>query len=396
MRYGSSVWLATGLAYLDRAAAFICPLLVLKGLGRTEVYVSIEFVISLSIILATFFDAGLRNYLLFDAKKRRSPAATLSSTAKAFKPLLWLHSVGLLVTLAVGWQGGSSEPYLIGLAIARASALSVTGLVMQGLILVGRPALGPLLSIVSWGLSSISLFWPTTASDLILTTVFFSGSLAILLGAACLTAWSVRPASDNQFAVDHLRHSLRWGWPLLVSAAASMMVGNFSKVYAFSNLSAQEVLAFTFWMRAYSIVQLSHAAVVSILIGPIYQAERPGILSDNLSRYVRFIAPPAILILASGLFGGAWLPSVPFLATSAAAVLFAYFCLWSLGAYLEIYLTRNAQNLVILKASLWSSAVYVLGIFFGRPDNALHLSALMAVSATLYTGLIIQAMRQKQ
>ncbi len=395
-QYGSSVWLAGGGAYLDRAAAFVFPLLVLKWLGRADAYISIEFVISLSIILATFFDAGLRSYLLFDAKERGSAAATLLSTARAFKPLLWLHVLGVLLALATSNQGGNTEAYLVGLSIARASALSVTGLIMQGLILVGRPALGPLASISSWGLSGISLAWPATASDLVLTTVFFSGSLAILLGAACLTAIPVRAGDETRSATDHLRHSLRWGWPLLLSAAASMMVGNFSKLYAFSNLQTQEVLAFTFWMRAYSIVQLSHVAIVSVLMGEIYKAENRGILPDNLFRYLRLIAPPAFIIAALGLFGGAWIPTVPFLVTSAAAVLFVYFCAWCLGAYLEIYLTRNAQNSVILKASLASSAIYVLGILFAKPDSALHLSALMAVSATLYTGLIIQALRKKR
>lgn len=396
IRYGSNVWLATGLSYLDRAAAFVCPLLILKVLERNDAYVSIEFVISLSIILATFFDAGLRGYLLYDAKLRCSADAALSSATKALKPLLWLHVLSLLATLAAGWQGNSMEAHLVGLAIARASALSVTGMVMQGLILVGRPALGPLLSIANWGLSCICLVWPITVSDLVLTTLFFSGSLVILLGAACLTAWPVHASSDARSAIDHLGHSLRWGWPLLMSAAASMLVGNFSKLYAFSNLPEKEVLAFTFWMRAYSIVQLSHAAVVSILIGQIYQTARPGILLDNLHRYIRFIAPPAVLILAFGIFGGEWIPSVPLLNASAAVILFAYFCMWCLGAYLEIYLTKSAENTTILKASLASSAAYVAGIILLKIDSAINLSTLMAFSATIYTALITAAIRNKQ
>lgn len=395
-RYGSNVWLATGLSYLDRAAAFICPLLVLKVMGRTDAYVSIEYVLSLSIILSTFFDVGLRNYLLFDAKERRSDAAALSSAAKAFKPLLWLHILGLLLALAIGWQVGSTDPYLVSLAIARASALSVTRLVMQGLILVGRPALAPLMSIVSWGFSCVILAWPESATDIVLTTVFFCGSFAILIGVAGLTVWPAKAGADTRSVTEHLSYSLQWGWPLLLSAAASMVVANYSKVYAFSNLPEQEVLAFIFWMRAYSIVQLSHVAVVSILTRQIYQSDSRGVIPENLYRYLRFVAPSTLLIGALALFGDSWTSSVPFLSETAAIIMFAYFCVWCFGAYLEVYLTRNAQNSVILKASLVSSVLYLTGIFFAKPSSALYLSALMAGSATLYTGLVIYALRKNK
>lgn len=392
MRFYSSIWLSTGLSYLDRAAAFVCPLLVLKGLGRADAYVSIEFVLSLGIIFATFFDAGLRNYLLFYTREAGSTKDALSNTVNAFKPLLCLHILGLVVAFAAGWQGGGSALQLIGLAIARASALTVTGLFVQGLIVVGKPALAPIASIANWCFSCIALALPLAVSELVLTTAFFSGSFAIVLGMACYAVCTNDSGLINQSARKHLGRSLRWGWPLLVSAAASMIVGNFSKVYAFSNLPAQDVLAFTFWMRAYSIVQLSHVAIVSILIGQIYKAEQPGILLGNLARYVKFILPPGLIIGLIGVFGSVWIPSVPFLGKPAAVVLFAYFCVWCLGAYLEIYLSKNAQNFVILKASLASSTIYVLGIFFIRPSSAFDLSALMAASAFVYAVLIIKSL----
>ena len=393
MKYGSNVWLVTGMSYLDRAAAFLCPLIVLKVIGRPDAYVSIEYVLSLSIILATFFDAGLGNYLLFDSKERHSDKAALLSAAIALRPLLWLHILGVLLALALGWLGSSTVTYLIALAIARASALSVTRLVMQGMILVGRPVLAPLMSIISWAFSCIILACPTTASDIVLTTVFFCGSLAILVGAIGLTVWSDYEVFDTKSITNHLGRSLKWGWPLLLSAAGAMVVANYSKVYAFSNLPAREVTAFIFWMRAYSIVQLSHVAIVSILTRQIYQAKNPGILPDNIYQYARFISPSALLVGGAALFGGSWVPTLPFLSMSAAAVMFVYFCVWCFGAYLEVYLNRNGQNSIIFKASLVSSGLYVLGILVGGPVDALHLSALMAFSATVYTGIIACALR---
>jgi len=394
MKYGSSVWLATALSYLDRAAAFIFPLFVLRLLGKPEAYTSIEYVISLSIILATFFDAGLRSYLLFHAKKIDSARVAISSAIGAFKPLIAIHVVALLVVYGINSVFQSSEGYLIGLAIARASALSIIGLIMQSLILTGRPALAPLASIANWCLSCVILMWPDSLSDSGLVTLFFTGSFAIVTGAACLGLLS-RPVPTTA-AWSHLKESFNWGWPLLLSAGASMLVANFSKVYAFSNLSSHEVLAFTFWMRAFSIFQLSHVAMVSVLIGQIYQSKNPGIMHSNLFRYTYLITPPAIVIAVLAFFSSLWEPLVPALESMVALVLFAYFIFWCFGAYFEIYLTRNGANAVILKASLASSSMYLLGIIFVSPSNALELSALMACAAVLYTVLIINTLRQQK
>jgi hypothetical protein len=388
-QYGDSIWLATGLSYLDRAAAFICPLLVLKWLDRSDVYVSIEFIISLSIIFATFFDAGLRSYMLFDARERGSSAA-ISSIAQALKPLIWLHIIGVLVALVLG--GGSSQ--LVGLAVARGSALSVSGLVIQWLILTGRPAFGPLVSIANWGVSCLVFALPTEASNIVLSSVFFSGSFAVMFATLSFTVLPLGKIDRIGSAMQHLANSLRWGWPLLISAAASMVVGNYSKVYAFLNLSYEEVLAFTFWMRAFSVVQLSHVAIISILIAQIYTTGRNGILYDNLIRYIIFVAPPALLVLFLGIFGDVWISSLPFMTTPATVILFSYFSLWCLGAYFEVYLSSNGKNSAILKSSLWASAIYVIGIVFGKPSSAMHLALLMAVSSAFYTVLIVWKIRQ--
>jgi len=395
-KYSSNVWLATAFSYLDRGAAFVCPLLVLKWLDRGDAYIAIEYIISLSIILATFFDAGLRGYMLYAAKKSNSTnESVFLSIAMAFKPLAALHVLGIIIAVTVGWIANAEEPYLIGLAIARASALAATGLVAQGLILVGRPAFSPLISIANWGLSCISMLLPVSSSDMTLTVAFFSGSFAIVLAALLMNVRGKFSENNIRSSLHQITDSLGWGWPLLISAAASMMVGNFSKVYAFSNLPKEDVLAFTFWMRAFSVVQLSHVAIVSILIGQIYKTSQHGVLFENLMRYLRFIAPPAMLILFFGVFGNIFVSTVPFLTIAATIVLFFYFCLWCLGAYLEVYLSRNGENSIILKSSLWSSAIYVFGIVLWQPNSASHLALIMAASAAFYTVLIVWKIKFK-
>lgn len=389
MKHDKTIWLATGLSYADRLAAFLCPFLVLKFLERKDVYAAVEYVIGLSIILATFLDAGLRGYVLYHARLTGEPDQTSKRSIQAYAPVLVCH---LLLILGCAWLGvlapSFDEAGLVTLSVARGSALSLLGLVTQLLILRGHAAYAPISSLLTWSVSCSILLVPAGCSVLFLTAVFFSGAFVALSGAVAYGVLKRIPVVSKE-AWRHLVGSLRWGWPILVSTAASMSVANFSKVYAFSNFTQSEVVGFSFWMRVFSVVQISHVAVVSVLVLQIYQSDGKGLVASNLRRYLSYVAVPVVGMLCIALGArslGLDIPEIPALAI---CLMCLYVCLWCLGAYFEIYMARDSRNLSTLLAAVIASVVYAGGLVVAGPETAAALAWLMCLSALTYTGLII-------
>lgn len=383
------IWLTTVALYADRLAAFVLPLLVLKALGRDDAYAAIEYVISLSIILATFFDAGLRSYVLYSYRLTGSVQDTTERTLQAYGPIFLLHLLAVALSGLICWLAVSAtiEPNLVALGILRACALSIIGLSTQLLILHGRPALAPLLSLLHWIVSGAAFLLPVDTSVLNFVMVFFAASLG-MMAAVAFAVFVRRRVWPSVQGIKHLYAAFAWGWPILLAAASSMLVANFSKLYAYSSLPKQDAVAFMFWLRIFSIVQLSHIALVTVLSLEIYRANVLGLLRDNLQRYTTYMLTTTVLVVALGVTSLTVDFGLPHIAWHAIVAMGVYVLMWCFGAYVEIYLSRDAKNVQVLIASVVASLAYTAGLLISQPRSTTHLSLLMCLSASVYLAML--------
>ncbi len=395
MKRGSKIWLATMLSYADRFVAFAFPLLVLKWLGRPDTYAAVEYVLSLSLILATFFDAGLGSYVLYHSRISRNAQLTTTRTQQAYLPIYLLQLIAIAVSVVLCYLAvqPSIELDLIVLGITRACALTVIRLTTQLLILHGRPAVAPLLSLSHWLLSAAAFALPSSANTLSFVTVFFGASILVMVGLSAL-AWLRRIGPISSQGLTHLRDAFVWGWPILLAAAASMLVMNYSKVYAYSQLPTHEMIGFTFWLRIFSIIQLSHVALMSVLSLQIYESSSPGIIHDNLRRYAGYLAVPAVVSAAIALIAPSIGQDLPRLPLTAMAAIGTYILMWCAGAYLENYLTRDSRNVRVLVSSIIASSVYAGTLMFAPARSAAALATIMCISAATYLALLVHSIKR--
>lgn len=374
--------------------AFIMPLMVMKVIKKPEIYNSIEYVISLSILLSIFIDLGLKNYLIYFARQLGHKERAILLSISAFKILFGLHVLAILGVLCSSYFFQDADLYLVSLAIARASALTIIGLSMQTMILSGYSAFSLVLSLVNWILCGLCFLAPSSFSTLGITTLFFTGSFLIVL-SSIFFVFIADLKLEMRKSFSHLSESLQWGWPILLSAAAGMAVANVSKIYAFNDLSIEESVAFSFWMRIFSLIQLTHVAVISVLVIQIYDSSHKGILWGNFQRYINCILVIALFVVILPFCSQIFLPTFPIIGWVEIVSLASYFIFWVIGAYFETYLIKNAKNLLILKASIISFSIYGLGIFFAGPSSMLSLIWIMNASAACYTGLIALSLIEK-
>jgi len=257
----------------------------------------------------------------------------------------------------------------------------------------GKGALTSLLSLTHWTLSAAVFVLPSTVNTLSFISLFFGVSI-LVMAVVGVQLWlrQLRPLSHQ--GLTHIGDALAWGWPTLLSAAASMLVMNFSKVYAYSQLPSNEMIGFAFWLRIFSVVQLTHVALMSVLSLEIYQASSKYLISENLRRYLGYLGLPLILAVAAAIFPPFSLYVIPLLSITALVLMAIYVFMWCISAYLENYLTRDSLNVQVLVSSIMALAVYALALILLKPSSVESLVAIMCFSSMVYFIALVISMRK--
>ncbi len=377
--------------YLDRLLAFTVPLFVLKGLNNDIAYTAVEYIISLSVMIATFCDLGIRNYVLYHFRQSGDKVETTNLVLAGYFCTVVFQLAAIGGAALFFWGYGSLAPSvaeaLLLAAMLRASALSTTTLVYQLLVLHDRPALASLPSLVQWLLVLVvMLLWPTQ----------YSGTLGLAIAVPCLPImiaglWLSTRAMLKVGPLVGARQiiaALRWGWPLLASAALSMGIVNLSRIYGFNHLAHPEQVALNFWLRVFSIVQLAHATAMTTSFLEIYQNRKAGLLLENAKRYMQAIG--GAFGLVAGLFVASlvWWDMTPAIGLFAFVGIGAYTMAWCLTAYFEIYLTRDGKARSILNISVITTIVYGLLLISIKPNSINYLILIMAIS-TIFSFLMM-------
>lgn len=383
----SSWWLTAAITYADRLLAFVVPFFVLKGLHDETAYTTIEYIISISVMIATFGDLGIRNYILFQYRQSGDKAATTRLTLAGYSCILVFQGgIIAIAVLAVAFTGSAasvtSAGPLIAAALLRAGALGTTTMAYQLAVLHHRPALASLPSLCQWlAVLAAMLVWPTDASSTLGMTIAVP-CLPLMLAGLVFSARALRKVGLHM-AVKQVATAARWGWPLLASAALSIGIANMSRIYGFSHLAQPELIALTFWLRVLSIVQLTHATVMTTLALEIYDHRERGILLGNLKIYLKTLGGALALVFALLVAALGWPELAPAISIGAFCAIGAYTLAWCLGAYLETYVTRDGRPEMVLRMAAISAGAYALLLIVVQPTTVASLAFVMMAAALL-------------
>src|SRR5690606_39088827 len=80
------------LSYLDKAIIFLLPLLVFQFFKDEKVYVSIEYIYSVTTVIIPLIDLGLSGYFFYVYRNSKNHETTLKTFVKSFQRLYLLIS----------------------------------------------------------------------------------------------------------------------------------------------------------------------------------------------------------------------------------------------------------------------------------------------------------------
>lgn len=376
-------------SYADRVAAFAMPLLMLRGASGEQVYVKIEYIIAISVVVATFADAGLRSYVLYHFGRTRDAIQTTLLTARAavfmFVMQMFLLGVFILVSRAVFTV--ESQHADLWLGVLRGVALSIIGVSTQILIIHNQPLGGILLSLTSWLIGAIALTLPEGTPVETIVTVFFTASFLTVLGVPVLL-WRLNGAKLNAEGLIYLKDAISWGWPLLLAAAASIAIGNLTRIYGISSFSIATAAALVFWMRIFSIIQLSNKAALTIIGYHVYTNDETTVINrDVLITYTKIVAPAVLFAFAVGLcapeISAFWGVQLPQLSLSVISMIGIHMTFWCVGSLLEMPLTREGRVYSVLASSLIPSALFMMFLVVAENPSLNLVTLAMAFASML-------------
>lgn len=387
-------WTTAAITYADRLLAFAVPFFLLKGLHDEAAYTAVEYIISLSVMIATVSDLGIRNYIMFQYRQSGDRATTTRLTLAGYCCILIFQTILVAATaMMVGWyDGGTNSEQLVIAALLRAGALGTTTMAFQLAILHDRPTLASLPSLLQWLAVLVSfLLWPSASS----------GTLGLAIAAPCLplmliglvyTTRALRQVG-LRLAVKQVAIAARWGWPLLAATALSISIANVSRIYGFSHLAQADLVSLNFWLRVLSIVQLTHVTAMTTLALEIYDQREPGILRHNFQRYLKTLTGAMAVVSALLLLAMTWPGKVPSIGIGAFTMIALYTLAWCVGAYMETYITRDGRPGLVLRIAAISAGLYALLLFGTRPTTVSTLVLVMMVASLLNMILLARTAR---
>ncbi|MBX3165003.1 MAG: hypothetical protein KF900_11030 [Bacteroidetes bacterium] len=378
------------LTYLDRAVSFALPLSILFLLKDKEQYAFVEVVFSYATIAVIAVELGMSSFLFYGYKHAEDKEKFTLNAVVNFKFLLLIYcALSALLFLGAFFYDENllSLFLLISIRTLFTLYLNFNTNIFR---LKDNPAGIYLTSI----LINVASFFLLMAADYFSwqhKIVYFFLPAFILIGFVCVKFIVLEFRLFNfKLFQNFLSQSLRYSWAIILNAFAMSFINNYAKIYAYGNLSAQEMVQVSYVLRIGLIIQLTHSAFASYFSKSLFMDTAHKLNFKILKQYSAVLLSAAFMVLLIILATNYFFSSQITVPLSMSTFLFLlYIVLWCFVAYLEIYFGVMNANRKVLYYSVISSLVYITLLKIFGNVGVFELSVCMASAGILNLLLVI-------
>ena len=369
------------LSYFDKAVIFLLPLLVLQLFKDQTVYLSIEYIYSITIVIIPFLDLGLSGYFFYIYRNEPDKRKVVNDITRIFHLIYFgLCLIGIAL-IAVHYYIYPIDNYIIYI-VARAVFVITFSFLASYYRLINKPHNGLYVTIGSNVLSLLFLFsyvllglqfelWLIFIGQILFCILYF-----LKVSRDILLKWS-RLYKKLRIAKT-LKLSLLFSWPSIIQVFIMMYIANYGKIHALDNMTVDDGTLLSLTQRFSMLIQLTHASVLAFIIKEMY-------ISGNILEIKKGILFKYLLLLSASTFVVLFIiigylvyydyefGNVAFIVL--AITLYTY--IWCITSYLETYYSRENKN---------SIKLYLAGI------NAIFFILILSLNALGYLERIVLAM----
>lgn len=352
---------------IDKAIVFVLPFSVLTIFNAKTDYISIEYIISVVNIIATFADFGLNGYMFYMyqlSPNKKKAIDTAKNTTNNIYLLLCVLSIVLLIVD----RYFVSIHYLLVFIIIRLLYTFLNQFFISIFRLTDKPIKATYISIII-NLASMLLLFIYFISDkpFNLWLIFLPQiSLIILYFLYIIFKWRVNFNQQGEPGFfSTIKKSLLFSWPTIIQVFIMMFMANYAKINAFDKLPRDEAVFIGYTFRFTMIIQLAHASIIGYYAKTILSGENTHQISIKLLRLYLITIFAAWLFVVSALI----LYINYSLGVSADHLILislfsVYTALWCIYSYFEMYYARINRNIIKLIMAVFVFLIFVIFLTF--------------------------------
>ena len=374
------------LSYFDKAIIFLLPLLAFHFFKDQQVYVSIEYIYSVTTVIVPLIDLGLSGYFFYAYRDSENQEKVLKDFLNTFQRLYLLVSFIGLCLIAINYYIFGFEEFIVFI-VSRLLFVLASVFLSSYYRLINRPKMAVYITLVSNFLSLIFLLGYFFADLEFSLWLIFIGQIlfSVFYILKCITAifFTENEKINSNQIKNIIRKTLLYSWPTILHAFTTMYIVNYGKINALSKMTVDDGVLLSLIQRLAMIIFLTHSSILAYLIKEIYvDNDLLSINKNILFKYIRFLTVAllivsflAVLYLTFGFDGENSIRAITVTCLIIAQTFFA-----CIVAYLESHYGRENKNIITLYLALFGAVVFILILTFLKVDFLLRVSIAMFFS----------------
>ena len=374
------------LSYFDKAIIFLLPLFVLYFFEDKEVYVSIEYIYSITLVAIPLIDLGLSGYFFYAYRESDDKNHTIGVFIIFFKRLYVLVGFIGAILIVLHYLVFPFEDLILFIVFRILFVLATTFLASY-FRLKNKPEKVVFITIISNTLSLLFLFiyffldhgfslWLIFIGQILFSSIYFFKCLRDVFAYISKNIKGV-------YASKLLRATLLFSWPTIIQAFLLLYISNYGKINALTKMPIDDGVLLSLTQRFSMLIFLTHSSLWAFLIKDIYIEKNVLHIRKNiLYKYLAFLS---LVLFVVFVFTSIYLLYNyrevgfyrPFRITS---LIIGQTFLGCIYAYLELHYGRENKNIIKLYLAIFGALIFISIIALLQIDFLERISIAMFVS----------------
>lgn len=385
------------LSYFDKAVIFLLPILVLQLFKDQTVYLSIEYIYSVTIVIIPFLDLGLAGYFYYVYRNKEDKQAIINRVVKIFHLLyfaLFIAGSGLII---IHYFIFPFDEYVIYI-VSRALFLCTFAFLSSYYRLLNKPQYGLFVTISANVISLLVLFiyvffgmefelWLIFIGQILFCIIYF---LKIVFNL--ISKWQER---YHELQIGQLiKASLLFSWPTIIQVFIMMYIANYGKINALDKMSLDDGVLLSLIQRFSMIIFLTHSSLLAFFVKELYTVENVlHVKKNTLYKYVTLLMSSIAFVVAITAIYLYFNKDKHDLdrAVLVSSLIILYTFMSCILAYLEMHYGRENKNIIKLYIAGFLGVIFILLLYTVKLDflEKITLSMFVSTFAALLLSVFI-------
>ena len=382
------------LSYFDKAIIFLLPLIVLFCFKDKTVYVSIEYIYSITVVIIPLIDLGLSGYFFYVYRNSPKQEESVNIFVNVFQRIyIFLFTIGAAI-LIINYSLVEFDEFLLFI-VSRLLFVLATVFLASYFRLTNNPEKAVYITILSNILSLAFLVLYFLFDIEFSMWLIFFGQIIFAVGyffKSLIDVFFLNGKVSKLSVKAVIKQSLIFSWPSIIQVFIMMYIVNYGKINVLTKMTLDDGVLLSLVQRLSMVIFLTHSSIWAFLIKDVYIEKNLFIIKRSIVyKYLVFLTLALMVItIVAGVYifyNYTYFTRVSLISILIIGQVF-FACIYN---YLELYYGRENKNIIKLYLALFSALVFIILITFLKIDflERFSISVFVSTFASLLLSISI-------